>query len=63
MTNKELQKLVEEIGVKINTLAQIQLAIATTVNEGLRTLLASSDALLEVTKSHEQRIQRLEGNN
>lgn len=61
MTNKELQHLVEEIGVKINTLAQLQLTIATTVNEGLRTLLASSDALLQIAKNHENRIQGLDG--
>lgn len=61
MTVAELQKLVEEIGVKVNTLATLQLTIATTVNEGLRTLLASSNALLVIAQSHENRIERLEG--
>ena len=61
MTVEELQKIVKEIGVKVNTLAQLQLTIATTVNEGLRTLLASSDALLQVAHHHENRIQHLGG--
>lgn len=60
MTNDELQKIVEEIGIKVNTLAQLQLTIAATVNEGLRTLLASSDALLQIARNHENRIQGLE---
>jgi hypothetical protein len=60
MTIEELQKVVEDIGVKVNTLAQLQLTIATTVNEGLRILLASSDALLQVARNRGDRIQGLE---
>ena len=60
MTIEEQHKLVEDIGVKVNTLAQLQLTIATTVNEGLRTLLSSSDALLQIARNHEDRIQGLE---
>jgi hypothetical protein len=53
MTNEELQKVVEEIAVKVSTLATLQLTLATTVNEGLRTLLACCDAMLEVARNHE----------
>lgn len=60
MTIGELQKIVEEIGVKVSKLTQLQLTLATTVNEGLRTLLASSDALLQIARNHEDRIQGLE---
>jgi hypothetical protein len=61
MDNEELQKALEDIAVKVNTMATLQLTIATTVNEGLRTLLASTDALLQIAKIHENRIQGLEG--
>jgi hypothetical protein len=60
MTLEELQKLTEEIAIKVNTLATIQLTIATTVNEGFRMLLRNSETLLEIARYHQQRLDDLE---
>ena len=49
MSNEQLQ-LMGEIDVKISALATLQLSLGTTVNEGLRTPLARSHALLEIVR-------------
>ena len=68
MTFEELQKLVEESGVKINHLAQLHLAIASTVEDGLKAQLqaskvlqASVENLLETSRLHKQILASHEG--
>lgn len=61
MTHEELQKIVEEIAVKVNHLAAIQITIASTVETGLKDLLRRSKILLAATENQELRLRKLEG--
>jgi hypothetical protein len=68
MTNDELQQVLEEIAVKVNNLAQLNLTIYSTVHEGLRALrdssanlLQASDNLMDGIRDHEKRLRKIEG--
>lgn len=60
MTPDELNKVLEDITVKINHLADLQITMASTVTQGLKSLRDSSENLLEIVRFHEVRIKHLE---
>ena len=54
MTNPEIQKLIEEINTKLNTVMKELLTLSTLMNQ-VSTLSSNCVALLEVTRSYESR--------
>jgi len=61
MNSEELNAIVENLAVKVNQLADLQLSVARLVHGGMKELLAASQNLLESVRLQEQRIRRLEG--
>jgi hypothetical protein len=62
MTVKELQRLVEEIGAHVRTLAEQQNVINKLLTEGIRQTGEQIQALLLISQQHKQRLDNLEGN-
>jgi hypothetical protein len=62
MTNKEMEKALEQIATSLITTAQLQATLAVLVHEGFTSLRDQTAALLEITREHGRRLNGLEGN-